>query len=94
MANDYQKPPLIQAGDAVRKPTEISENDTFVPSVEGGEDIVSGQDHEAPKDEVSPAAPMPEATTVPLTNVPRPPNGGLKAWLQVFGAFWIYFNTW
>ncbi|KAF3761888.1 hypothetical protein M406DRAFT_64971 [Cryphonectria parasitica EP155] len=24
----------------------------------------------------------------------RPPNGGLQAWLQVFGGFWIYFNTW
>lgn len=23
-----------------------------------------------------------------------PPNGGLKAWLQVLGAFFIYFNTW
>ncbi|OLN95252.1 Riboflavin transporter MCH5-like protein 15 [Colletotrichum chlorophyti] len=23
-----------------------------------------------------------------------PPNGGLKAWLQVLGSFFIYFNTW
>lgn len=23
-----------------------------------------------------------------------PPNGGSKAWLQVLGAFFLYFNTW
>lgn len=23
-----------------------------------------------------------------------PPDGGLEAWLQVFGAFFMYFNTW
>lgn len=23
-----------------------------------------------------------------------PPNGGLEAWLQVVGAFFMYFNTW
>lgn len=22
------------------------------------------------------------------------PNGGLQAWLQVVGAFFLYFNTW
>ncbi|PSR79696.1 major facilitator superfamily transporter [Coniella lustricola] len=24
----------------------------------------------------------------------EPPNGGLRAWLQVLGAFFMYFNTW
>lgn len=23
-----------------------------------------------------------------------PPDGGFVAWLQVFGCFWIWFNTW
>lgn len=23
-----------------------------------------------------------------------PPNGGLQAWLQVFGAFLLFFNSW
>ena len=23
-----------------------------------------------------------------------PPNGGLKAWLQVAGSFFLFFNTW
>lgn len=29
---------------------------------------------------------------VPLKD--EPPNGGLHAWLQVLGAFFMYFNTW
>lgn len=24
----------------------------------------------------------------------EPPNGGLLAWLQVLGAFFLWFNTW
>lgn len=28
------------------------------------------------------------------TGPPPPPNGGLTAWLQVAGAFMIFFNTW
>ncbi|KAG7141032.1 MFS-type transporter dbaD like protein [Verticillium longisporum] len=34
---------------------------------------------------------------VPAEQPPKPqqrPNKGLKAWLQVLGAFFIYFNTW
>jgi hypothetical protein len=23
-----------------------------------------------------------------------PPNGGTKAWLQVLGGFFLFFNTW
>ena len=37
---------------------------------------------DTPKPEVHPAGP------------PPPPNGGLTAWLQVAGAFMIFFNTW
>lgn len=29
----------------------------------------------------------------PLTPSP-PPNGGLLAWLQVFGSFFLWFSTW
>lgn len=25
---------------------------------------------------------------------PPPPNGGLTAWLQVAGAFFLFFNSW
>lgn len=24
----------------------------------------------------------------------EPPDGGLQAWLQVFGSFCLYWNTW
>lgn len=26
--------------------------------------------------------------------VDEPPNGGLKAWLQVVGGFFLFFNSW
>ncbi|KAK5652183.1 hypothetical protein OQA88_10826 [Cercophora sp. LCS_1] len=29
-----------------------------------------------------------------VSAVPPPPNGGLTAWLQVLGAFFLMFNTW
>lgn len=28
------------------------------------------------------------------TTPPPPPNGGLTAWLQVAGAFFLFFNCW
>lgn len=27
-------------------------------------------------------------------DLPKAPDGGLQAWLQVLGGFLIYFNTW
>ncbi|ROW07539.1 hypothetical protein VPNG_07075 [Cytospora leucostoma] len=30
----------------------------------------------------------------PPPGIPVQPNGGLDAWLQVFGGFFVYFNTW
>ena len=35
--------------------------------------------------------PMSTLSTIPDNG---PPNGGLTAWLQVAGAFFIFFNTW
>lgn len=29
-----------------------------------------------------------------VNNVASVPNGGLRAWLQVLGAFCLFFNTW
>ena len=29
-----------------------------------------------------------------VTNIKSVPNGGTKAWLQVLGGFFIFFNTW
>ena len=42
-----------------------------------------------------PAEPKIEAPAIPTANnAGPPPNGGLKAWLQVLGAFMLFFNTW
>lgn len=44
---------------------------------------------ETPKDIVETASSTPEVK--PVRTIP---NGGLQAWLQVVGAFFLYFNTW
>lgn len=33
-------------------------------------------------------------TATSMSGMPTPPNGGLTAWLQVLGGFFVYFNTW
>jgi len=33
-------------------------------------------------------------TNQSVNNINSVPNGGLKAWLQVLGAFFLMFNTW
>ncbi len=35
-----------------------------------------------------------KATKFSVNNVSSIPNGGLRAWLQVLGVFFIFFNTW
>lgn len=35
----------------------------------------------------------PNATEQSKDADPGPPNGGLKAWLQVLGSFMLFFNT-
>ena len=30
----------------------------------------------------------------PPATPPPPPNGGLTSWLQVAGAFFLFFNSW
>ena len=31
----------------------------------------------------------------PVATVPQPPpNGGLRAWIQVLGAHFLFFNSW
>lgn len=44
---------------------------------------------EAPKDIAETSSSTPEVK--PARTIP---NGGLQAWLQVVGAFFLYFNTW
>lgn len=33
-------------------------------------------------------------TATSVSGIPTPPNGGLTAWLQILGGFFVYFNTW
>lgn len=44
------------------------------------------------KDRDTPEPLAAAAATSP--GMPTPPNGGLAAWLQVLGGFFVYFNTW
>jgi hypothetical protein len=33
-------------------------------------------------------------TKASVNNISSIPNGGLRAWLQVLGVFFLFFNTW
>lgn len=35
-----------------------------------------------------------ERPSKPVDITPQPPDGGLTAWLQVVGAFFLFFNSW
>lgn len=35
-----------------------------------------------------------KSTKASVNNVASIPNGGLRAWLQVLGVFFLFFNTW
>jgi hypothetical protein len=35
-----------------------------------------------------------EARSVAAVPVAPPPDGGLKAWIQVLGAHFLFFNSW
>lgn len=50
-----------------------------------------------PSDEdarISSAIKPPEILSVAASQVPPPPDGGLKAWIQVLGAHFLFFNSW
>lgn len=46
---------------------------------------LEGLDQTTPLEKPEPALPTPAND---------PPDGGLKAWLQVVGSFFLFFNTW
>lgn len=41
--------------------------------------------------QVTPVDKPEQAPPIPAN---EPPNGGLRAWLQVVGSFFLFFNTW
>ncbi|KAF6806654.1 monocarboxylate [Colletotrichum sojae] len=64
-----------------------------------GVDDAYGQDSPAILSEIDEesavdGARTPSAGKPPAKPAAAPPNGGLKAWMQVLGSFFIYFNTW
>ena len=40
------------------------------------------------------APPVEGMIAIPATEYEDPPNGGLVAWLQVAGSFFLFFNSW
>jgi hypothetical protein len=51
------------------------------------------QEHEEHKDGDKELNPLSAAVTTDSV-IPPPPDGGLHAWLKVFGGFFIYVNIW
>jgi len=35
-----------------------------------------------------------KSTRISVNHLASIPNGGLRAWMQVLGAFFLFFNTW
>jgi hypothetical protein len=40
------------------------------------------------------STPLKEAQPAAPAAAPPPPNGGFKAWVQVLGAHFLFFNSW
>ncbi|KAJ4393754.1 hypothetical protein N0V93_002969 [Gnomoniopsis smithogilvyi] len=73
--------------------SEEGEDTTAAPSVTAGEDPESSL--HVPRGVQDKNVEASEPTTAALpSGMPTPPNGGLAAWLQVLGGFFVYFNTW
>jgi len=41
-----------------------------------------------------PITAVPVQRQASVNNIEAIPNGGLRAWLQVIGTFFLFFNTW
>lgn len=58
-------------------------------------DGVSDPETLSPPAEMSSKKEAQDAEATPSTSSPPPPpDGGLFAWLQVAGAFFLFFNSW
>lgn len=71
------------------------ENTTAAPSVTAIEEDHKGSSrmprHDVFDKDMETSRPL---TAASESGIPTPPNGGLAAWLQVLGGFFVYFNTW
>jgi hypothetical protein len=69
----------IKEEDVSSEEREFSEEGTL-----GAEDV-----------EKATAAPVEKKNTkISVNNIASIPNGGIRAWMQVLGSFFIFFNTW
>jgi hypothetical protein len=74
-----------------------TQNNETMATLDGDEKIAALplQERENPASQQSsiPAEPPSEETSSP-PGPALPPSGGIKAWLQVLGAFFLFFNSW
>ena len=56
-------------------------------------DSTSGEAFDAEAN-ISPEDQHPPQAAEKFEDPGPPPNGGLKAWLQVLGSFFLFFNSW
>lgn len=59
------------------------------PVTQQGQPTPTHLEHEAVGEKLEPSKSRPS-----INNAAAIPNGGLTAWLQVLGAFFLFFNTW
>lgn len=77
--------------------TKQPEADTSSPNDDLQSSKVSGEEktsQENRNEKSTPPQQTPAVEEKKPTGAGPVPNGGLKAWLQVLGAFMLFFNTW
>ena len=63
--------------------------------IEKSDEASSGHEESLKREEQErPEAPTRTKSHASVNDVSSIPNGGLNAWLQVAGAFSLFFNTW
>jgi hypothetical protein len=66
-------------------------------SQDSSEEREEEEDREVKAEDVETATTMAvekSGTRISVNNVNSIPNGGLRAWMQVVGSFFIFYNTW
>lgn len=76
--------------DPVNRPTDpistdMDQNTSAGGSIKSKEEKLSGNDSDIIAEE------LPQVAPNPLADIP---NGGVVAWLQVVGSFFLFFNSW
>lgn len=62
---------------------------------EPSQDVVQEKEQQATDESEQAGAPLEPSKSRPsINNAAAIPNGGLTAWLQVVGAFFLFFNSW